>query len=97
APLANNGGVTKTHALLTDSPALEAGAVATAGAGGVPLYDQRGTPCSRVVDYDGTGGAKMDIGAVEMPRPAPALSGDYNLNHAVDVADYVMWRKTQNT
>jgi hypothetical protein len=97
APLANNGGLTMTHALLADSPALEAGAVATAGAGGVPLYDQRGTLFSRVVDFDNTGGAKLDIGAVEMPRPAPTLPGDYNLNHGVDAADYVMWRKTSGT
>jgi len=97
APLANNGGPTFTHALLSDSPALEAGAVATAGSGGVPLYDQRGTPFSRVVDYDNNAVAKLDIGAIEMPRPAPALPGDYNLNHEIDAADYVMWRKTSGT
>src|SRR6185369_7242948 len=96
-PLANNGGLTLTHLLLPDSPALETGALATAGSGGVPLYDQRGTPYPRVVDYDNTGGAKLDIGAVEMPRPAPVLPGDYNLNHFADAADYVMWRKTNGT
>jgi hypothetical protein len=96
-PLANNGGPTMTHALLSDSPALETGAAATAGSGGVPLYDQRGSLFSRVVDYDGTGGAKLDIGAVEMPRPTPALPGDYSLNQFVDAADYVIWRKTSGT
>jgi hypothetical protein len=27
----------------------------------------------------------------------PGLSGDYNKNHVVDAADYVLWRKTLNT
>src|SRR4029079_1262 len=40
APLANNGGATLTHALLSGSPAIEAGAVAVAGANGIPSYDQ---------------------------------------------------------
>ncbi len=96
-PLANNGGPTLTHALLAGSPALEAGnPAAVAGAGGVPQYDQRGMPYSRVVDYDGVGGARIDIGAIEMTPPVqmPALPGDYNLNHVVDAADYVLWRKT---
>jgi hypothetical protein len=97
--LANNGGPTSTHALLSGSPAIEAGAVAVAGAGGVPLYDQRGTPFSRVVDYDNGGGARIDIGAVEMPQAptVPTLLGDYNLNHAVDAGDYVLWRKTSGS
>ena len=28
------------------------------------------------------------------PSSAPELPGDYNGNHAVDAADYVLWRKT---
>jgi predicted outer membrane repeat protein len=90
--LANNGGLTLTHALLSGSPALNAGVSgAVAGSGGVPQFDQRGTPFSRVV------GARIDIGAVEMSATGPALLGDYNLNLAVDAADYVLWRKTNGT
>jgi hypothetical protein len=97
-PLANNGGLTLTHALLSGSPALEAGdPAAVAGSGGVPQFDQRGTPFSRVVDFDGAGGARIDMGAVEMTPAGPALVGDYNLNHSVDAADYVLWRKTNGT
>jgi hypothetical protein len=92
--LANNGGQTLTHALLSGSPAIEAGVVAVAGANGIPLFDQRGTPFSRVVNYDNAGGARVDIGAVEMVAPGPALPGDYNLNQSVDAGDYVLWRKT---
>jgi hypothetical protein len=29
-----------------------------------------------------------------MTPAGPALTGDYNLNHVVDAADYVLWRKT---
>jgi predicted outer membrane repeat protein len=91
--LANNGGLTLTRALLSGSPALDAGdPAAVAGASGVPQFDQRGTPFSRVV------GARVDIGAVEMAAATgPALPGDYNLNHSVDAGDYVLWRKTNGS
>ncbi len=96
ATLANNGGATLTHALLSGSPAIEGGAVAVAGVNGIPSYDQRGTLFSRVVDYDNAGGARIDMGAIEMTAvpQGPALPGDYNLNHVVDGGDYVLWRKT---
>jgi hypothetical protein len=90
--LANNGGLTLTHALLSGSPALDAGDPgAVAGAGGVPQFDQRGTPFSRLV------GARIDMGAVEMAASGSTLFGDYNLNHSVDAGDYVLWRKTNGT
>ena len=41
--------------------------------------------------------ARIDMGAVEMAAAGPALLGDYNLNHSVDAADYVLWRKTNGT
>ncbi len=95
--LANNGGPTMTHILLNGSPAIDSGnAAAVAGMSGIPQFDQRGTPFSRVVDFDGAGGVRIDIGAVEM-RPGPALPGDYNLNNVVDAGDYLMWRKTQGS
>ena len=86
-PLADNGGPTQTRALLPGSPATGAGdPAAVAGVGGVPLYDQRGAPWSRVV------GGRLDIGAVES-QPNPLL-GDYNFNGLVDPADYTVWRDT---
>ncbi len=85
ASLALNGGPTLTHALLTDSPAIDHGAN--------PLNlatDQRGGSYSRVI-----GGAN-DIGAFEAQIVAiPTLLGDYNKNNFVDAGDYVVWRKTK--
>ncbi len=97
-PLANNGGPTLTHALLVGSPAIDAGnASSVAGSGGVPQYDQRGASYGRVKDGDGAGGARIDIGAFEVQSFAPSLPGDYNGNHIVDAADYVLWCKTLGT
>jgi hypothetical protein len=81
------GGPTMTHALLPGSPAINAGdPAAVAGVGDVPLFDQRGTPFTRVV------GGRIDIGAFEV-QPSPlALVGDFNQNGEVDAADYVVWR-----
>lgn len=71
APLAHNGGLTRTHALLRGSPAIDAGA----NPDGLP-YDQRGAEFPRVY------GAAPDIGAYERQAeheagpvlPVPALS-----------------------
>ena len=82
-PLANNGGPTKTHALLASSPAINKGnPAAVAGLGGVPTFDQREAPFARV------SGGRIDIGAFELA----AIPGDYNLDGVVDAADYVLWR-----
>jgi parallel beta-helix repeat protein len=90
--LADNGGPTWTHALLSGSPAINAGdPAAVAGAGNVPLYDQRGAPFTRVQ------GGRIDIGTVELQQVGPALPGDYNQSGTVDAADYVVWRKTLGT
>jgi hypothetical protein len=82
--LANNGGPTLTHALQTGSPAI--------GHGLNPLNldnDQRGAAYPRAV------GGTADIGAFELQTVAtPDLRGDYNGNHVVDAADFVVWRKT---
>jgi hypothetical protein len=69
-PLAGNGGPTLTHALLEGSPAIDVGnPLAVGGVGGIPLYDQRGRPHSRVYDDDGVGGVRIDIGAFERQNP----------------------------
>ena len=68
AALADNGGATETMALLTDSPAIDAGpaTVPTFTGNG---FDQRGTPYVRV--YNG----QSDIGAFEsQPEPTPATT-----------------------
>ncbi|WP_263140050.1 CSLREA domain-containing protein [Pseudomonas sp. RIT-PI-AD] len=56
-PLANNGGPTRTHALLANSPALDR------GVDNCTLHDQRGTP--RMQDGNGDGVAGCDLGAFE--------------------------------
>jgi hypothetical protein len=58
APLANNGGRTQTHALLSGSPAIDRGDNA-----GAPATDQRGV--ARPRDGDGNGSRIVDIGAFE--------------------------------
>lgn len=60
-PLAENGGATRTHGLLTGSPAIDSGSfdVPPGSPASAPEFDQRGAPFSRVV------GARIDIGAVE--------------------------------
>jgi hypothetical protein len=74
-PLADNGGPTLTHALLTDSDAIDAGNEAICQAPPVDGIDQRGV--ERPQDGDGVGGAVCDIGAFELeeeeapPTPTP--------------------------
>jgi predicted outer membrane repeat protein len=93
--LSDNGGPTQTHALLAGSPAIDAGDPAFIPP---PTNDQRGAPYGRVVDGDGTGGARIDMGPFEfVPSAGPELPGDYNGNDTVDAADYVVWRKFLNT
>jgi hypothetical protein len=67
-PLQDNGGSTKTHALLTDSPAIDAGDPATPGSGGFACEpaDQRGTSRPQ--------GDACDIGAFEL-APASSVPG----------------------
>ena len=63
-PLADNGGPTETHALLSSSPAINAGDPLYAG----PMVtDQRGTGFARVL------GGRVDMGAYESPAlPFPS-------------------------
>ena len=59
APLAINGGLTPTHALLAGSPAIDHGSNA-----GSPAIDQQGV--NRFRDGDGNGTRIVDIGAFEV-------------------------------
>jgi hypothetical protein len=90
-PLADHGGPTQTHALLPGSPAIDAG---DPNFSATTSFDQRGTPFTRVFDGDGTGGARIDMGAFEFitSEGQHTLFGDYNLNGVVDAADYTVWR-----
>jgi len=65
--LADNGGPTKTRALLADSAALDAGPATVATFPG-NAYDQRGAGFARVV------GTRADIGAFEIQAEPPATT-----------------------
>jgi hypothetical protein len=65
-PLQNNGGPTDTHALLPDSPAVDAANSTTC-----PLTDQRGETRK---DGDGNGTTVCDIGAFEKETAPPPPS-----------------------
>lgn len=69
-PLADNGGPTLTHALLTGSPAIDAGSDTFAvDADGVPLLtDQRGSGFDRIQN------GRIDLGAVESDFDAAAIA-----------------------
>jgi hypothetical protein len=68
-PLGNFGGPTKTHYLMTGSPAIDAGSANCPP----PQIDQRGEV--RPFDGDDDGTANCDIGAVEyMPEPHRATA-----------------------
>ncbi len=74
APLADNGGLTLTHALLSNSTALDAGSNALANDPNVPLEtDQRGA--GRIADsLDPDSLAVVDIGAFEFHQTLEDIS-----------------------
>lgn len=83
-PIASNGGITLTHALQSQSPAINQGSNTL-----TLQHDQRGGSFARAV------GGQADIGAFEVQSIAtPDLPGDYNRDSSVDARDYVSWRKT---
>ncbi|MEX2142001.1 MAG: HYR domain-containing protein [Pirellulales bacterium] len=80
-PLANNGGPTRTHALLPGSPAIDAGNNAAAQA-----TDQRGVTRPRDGNADGI--AVVDIGAFEREEntpPSADAGGPYTVEAGMDL------------
>ncbi len=69
APLANNGGLTQTTALLFGSAAIDAGSNTVCAATPVNNLDQRGVV--RPIDGEGNGSIICDIGAFEAPLTLP--------------------------
>jgi hypothetical protein len=67
-PLQNNGGPTKTHALLAGSPAIDHGdnSAVDPVTQKLPTTDQRGAGHPRPKDGNGDGLAVVDIGAFEL-------------------------------
>ena len=101
-PLQDNGGPTWTHALLNNSPAIDAGDNTA-----LPATDQRGYP--RIADGDGNGSAIVDLGAVEdglvrlsaVPQSAQGIEAngfelslmgetnrDYVIEYSTDLANW---------
>ena len=74
--LADNGGLTMTHAITEASPALDAGAASCTGAAGVFALttDQRGA--NRPVDGDNDTAAACDIGAFEYQAAVTVVATD---------------------
>lgn len=83
--LANNGGETKTHALLSGSPAIEAGDPGVPGTGGTTCEatDQRGV--ARPIDGNLNGIGVCDIGAFE--AAAGSAAAVIVVNESILVSD----------
>ena len=87
-PLADNGGITETHALLAGSPAIDAGDPNFDPVLSPDLtidFDQRGDPFARVAD-GGVDGLRIDMGAYELSGVV-VVTGDVNCDGAVDFLD----------
>lgn len=87
-PLADNGGTTRTHALLPGSPAIDAGD---------PLfefdpnaYDQRGAQFLRIADGNLPDDIAIDMGAYEAQSVA---SADFDADGDVDGTDFLTWQR----
>ncbi|MBI2887938.1 MAG: right-handed parallel beta-helix repeat-containing protein, partial [Chloroflexi bacterium] len=95
-PLADNGGPTQTHALMTGGPAIDAVPVATCtDPSGNPLVaDQRGGP--RPIDGDGDGVAACDIGAFEL-MVAPILLSPADGARLTTIGTLLSWQNPPGT
>lgn len=72
-PLRDNGGVTKTHALLSHSSAIDAGNNSFGS-----TFDQRGSPHSRKSGSRGTANPIADIGAYEVDQADEIFNVDFD-------------------
>jgi hypothetical protein len=86
-PLAANGGLTATHALLDGSPAINAGKPSFIASSFTPplTTDQRGTGFARVL------GGRIDAGAFE--SSFTPFSADFDLDGDVDGSDFLVWQR----
>ncbi|MEX0643070.1 MAG: Ig-like domain-containing protein, partial [Pirellulales bacterium] len=85
--LVDNGGPTLTHALDLDSPAVDGGdTTLDAGVGGVPEFDQRGNPFTRVFDGNDNGTSTIDIGAYEITAFEMVAPDDFEPNDTLQTA-----------
>ncbi len=88
-PLADNGGLTQTHALLPGSPAIDRGdPSAAAGVDDIPARDQRGRPSRRMI-FDRIVG-QIDVGAYEVQVVPTA---DFDSDGDVDGSDFLIWQR----
>ena len=87
-PLASNGGPTETHALLPNSPAIDAGDPSIVF--NASEFDQRGAPFLRVEDGNFVAGAFIDLGAYEAQAPP---SADFDQDQDIDGADFLAWQR----
>jgi hypothetical protein len=87
-PLADNGGATKTHKLLDQSPAIDAGDPSLVlGQNGTAEFDQRGAPFTRI--YLG----RIDIGAYESQPDQGHFIADFDYDGDVDGRDFMIWQR----
>ena len=86
APLADNGGRTKTHVLLPGSPAIDAG---DPDFESPPLFDQRGAPFPRVVN------GRIDVGAYEF-QPPPTSPAPLLLDAVSSTEVQISWTDSRN-
>ncbi len=85
-PLQDNGGPTFTHALLPDSPAIDAGDPEFTSP---PNFDQRGAGFDRVAN------GRIDMGAFEVQAEV-SLPGDYNDDGVVTGRDFLAWQRGES-
>jgi hypothetical protein len=81
-----------THALLANSPAIDAGSSSHIVAGiSLPEFDQRGAPFARIANV------RIDIGAYESQPAGGLLNGDFDFDGDVDGRDFLIWQRGAGT
>lgn len=85
SPLADNGGPTETHALLSASPAINAGDPSITSDSNE--FDQRGATFIRVLE------SRIDMGAFESEAVTAAPSADFDGDNDIDGGDFLAWQR----